>query len=249
MVIKTLAWKVPKPGKLLSYIRTGALSAAEGGFTLFHNATYPSLRGIGEDFDQLMEKTKTNRYIKNFLNHHILAFSPKDNEKLSGDVLQQLTEKYLQTSGLDRTTVFAEVHRGPNNGFHVHVMTANVPVGLSNKSLRISKAKYKQLRLEMETFQLEHFDLRNSVVHLDKVQTNQRDIQQEDQYRRRENKYQARTRSSKALRKDYVVNTLTDLHNNAIHLEDFIDSIQQSDDLTVYQRGGRPYGVTYLDKN
>lgn len=244
MVIKPNTWKVPYSGKLLQYIRKGALENENGGFTLFYNASYPSIEGISKDFDEIAERIDNQNQIKVYFHHNILAFHADDDDKLTDEVLEDLTLKYLEESGLDKTVCYARVHE-KNGARHVHIMAGNVPVGPVNKSLRISHQEFERVRLAVEKYQVEKHGLTKSVVYLDKPLKPKRDIVSENRNRRRENEFALRQKGPKALAKDKVTELLEHFLKKSGSYDDFIGHILKHPEIDLHQYRQKTNGVEY----
>ena len=106
--------------------------------------------------------------------HEILSFSPRDSEHLSKEKLEQLTLEYIKMRN-PNALCFAVAHMDSSHT-HIHLCFSGTEYR-HKKTLRMDDATFRNLRMDMERYQQEHFpELKHSVVYLDKENQKERAI-------------------------------------------------------------------------
>ena len=174
--------------------------------------------------------------------HEILSFSPNDSEYLDNDVLEQITQEYIRQRN-PGSLCFAVSHMGDAHK-HVHMVFGAVEYR-QEKSLRMSDKVFKELRLGMERYQMEHFpELSNSIVYLGREQQKEHSRAVErDRNKRKEREVQAKKRlKGKQTEKEALKKTLQRCYNQSRSPAEFIRHITSAG-LELYRRNGKPAGI------
>lgn len=131
-------------------------------------ASFPNIQAPGYDVKKIEKefldnsrccRKRTNGVV---LYHEVLAFSGKDREYISADILTDLASKFLElrARGAMAYGVIHFEHENP----HVHfVISGNLMS--DSKKLRLSKGEFHQVKRKLEKYQRERYpELENSVV-------------------------------------------------------------------------------------
>ena len=88
--------------------------------------------------------------------HEILSFHKADTPNLSHAIMEDLTRQYLAMRA-PRALAVAKCHFDTGNK-HVHIMISSNDLGKAKRN-RLSKAEFKQIKYDLETYQYENFPL------------------------------------------------------------------------------------------
>ncbi len=133
------------------------------GPTITHN-----LRASGDDLVAVQREFLKNarslppRKNGNILYHEIISFSDLDWDSITPTILESLTRKYLELRA-PYALAYAQGHFDTDCP-HVHIMISANNCK-STRRLRLSRAKFSQIKRSMEAYQRQHYPfLKHSVV-------------------------------------------------------------------------------------
>lgn len=211
--------------RLLNYItRPQAVMKDKNGNVIFvkHNIQGHTL----EDFLKAFHENEKNRQYShskcNYFYHDFIAFNPNDTKHLTPEILEDLTQKYLElraATGMGVAVFHKDKHR------HAHILLSAVELE-TGRALRLSKADFDKVKQELQAYQMEKYpELAESVIDFDKP-TRQSITDKE---------VQMKARTGKLTRKEELKNILNLSFEKSITLEDFYSYIRERG-LSIYER-------------
>jgi hypothetical protein len=183
----------------------------EATIVLRHHLRSGSIEGVIKEF----ARNETFRLYKRedsvVLFHDIISFAPSDKNTLTTEILKSVAKKYIELRAPNCLSLVV-AHRGKTSHSHLHAVVAGVK--LDGKSARISKARFKQIKLEMEKFQEQYPQLHQSAIEhvkpLQQVQT----------------KRVERFKQTRQTNKETIYNILEAAYAKAISEEDFLQQLK-----------------------
>ena len=145
MIIKKMSRKTPSFKNLLDYM----MKDAQGQPIITYNIFDSSPDGVIREFKknaQFIRKRKNG----NYLYHEIISFHPKDRDKLTPEVLEDLAQRYMELRTKRKGLACGVVHFDHHP--HVHFMIAANEIGKSQK-LDLSGKEFFSFRKSMEAYQ------------------------------------------------------------------------------------------------
>ena len=133
----------------------------ENSFSFFHNLSTFEPEQIAREFEQndAFRKQRSNGLAAH---HIIMSFSPEDSEYVTHEALHDLVTKFVQLRGEDGL-YFARIHPAEDH-IHVHILMFANKYRLGD-SMRMSKAEFNDLQMEIEAFQIENYpEISHSLV-------------------------------------------------------------------------------------
>ncbi len=176
--------------------------------------------------------------------HEILSFHPSDREKLLNNpaILEDIATKFISLRG-ERAQVVAGIHTDKK---HVHIhCTFGAVEYKSSKSLRISKARFKSIKKELELYQVQKYpELKASVCFLNKKQKERILKQEFPDLLVGEKEQQLKKRTGKKTDKETVSEMVKNLYLESKSQDDFFHKIIEAG-LSVYKYRNKVNGVYY----
>jgi len=117
-----------------------------------------------EEFEQnaAYKKRRKNGIIAR---HTTLAFHPSDSDKVTPNIMQDLTQKFLELRTEGKAIVLAAGHKDTKST-HIHVVISANEIRSEKAIKRLNKEAFMQIRKEMEAYQLLKYpQLNNSLVY------------------------------------------------------------------------------------
>ncbi|MEM6269143.1 MAG: relaxase/mobilization nuclease domain-containing protein [Bacteroidota bacterium] len=243
MFIKTVRWKKKRVGKLLRYIDNDkGRGPADDAFTIYHNIPIPSLTGAILAFEENDEFRKVR---KNGVScyHEILSFHPKDKHLLTRVILEDCSEKYIETR-CPNALVYARAHLHDDH-WHIHFAISGTEYR-SSKTLRMDDATFEKVRYEIESYQVRKYpELEHSVVYLKKERRKRKDRHQEDRNTRKERVRQMERRTgSKEGEKTQAITLVRECLQQSQSFLEFEHRLQ-SVGMQLYQYRGKTTGILF----
>lgn len=214
-------------------------------FELYRNINGHDRDGAVNSFqknDKYREDNARKKKVKNSVvcYHDIISFHHRDKPNLTDDKLRDLTEKYIELR-CPNAVVYSKAHVH-NKNIHVHLLISGSEYK-SHTLTRLSDAKWKSVRKEIERYQKEQYpELRYSLVYgrlgEKKRKGKAKGLEAEKMLRKRQ--------PDKILDKDLMKNAVKDFFKVARSEKHFIE-LMEGHGVEIYQRkiGGKeqPYGV------
>lgn len=162
MVIKSMSRKTWSFRQLLHYINE---PQQKGRFAILHN-----LRSAFDYLPQIeAEFLENSRHIRNqpksgvVLYHEIIAIAEADREKVTEEMLIDLTREYLRRRA-PNALAYAKAQFDTDSP-HVHILISGNLIE-SEKKLRLERKQFEQIKREMEVYQVEKYpQLSHSIVY------------------------------------------------------------------------------------
>lgn len=214
------------------YIEDKELHKYNGKFLIRHNIRSRSLKGFIREF----EENETYRIVKRKdsvkVFHTCISFSPHDRKLLDDIILKDISKKFIQEYG--NNSLYLGTKHEDKEHLHLHICHSGTM--LNGRSARISKARFKAIKLEMDRYQKENYpflihslpDHQKSGVH-DKAVLIQ--------------KLNANRNTIKAELIQNLENTFTASRTK----EEFIERLAATGN-KVYMRNGKIQGITFDGK-
>lgn len=252
MILKTLRLKHQNCfGRLVRYVLTDNRNQLrEQGFVLTHNILGQDEQGITQDFvynDHLRTNKRKNSVL---LYHEILSFSSDDYEHITDEKLRDIAEKYIEIR-CPKALVLAVPHFEKDHA-HIHFVISGTEYANPKKLLRMDNRKFEQVKRSIEQYQIEkHSDLSHSIVYTNKPKREKLNQKERDKSVRKERAYQvkqkkkARGQKMDKERLSLALKQMLELSSNA---SDFMQYIQNQEQLEVYTRNGQLAGVKYYNR-
>ena len=135
--------------------------ATHESFLIRKNVRTKSLEKWVKEFEQNEKSRIYKRKDAVKVYHTVISFNNKDSKFINEKLLKDIANKYMNLQGNDNmyigTAHFDQEH------IHLHIVVSGTKY-LIGKANRLSKQKFKQLKLQMEIFQRKHYpELTNSL--------------------------------------------------------------------------------------
>ena len=196
---------------------------------------------IHRDFLDNFKNYQKKRVNGTALYHEVIAINKKDREFVNKEMINDLIDSYIKMRGASNALCIAQVH----DNQHIHVMLSGSELR-SSKGLRMSHDEMNDLLLNYERRHIKLYpnELKNSVIHTNKLER-KRDIIKEEQNSRREREHQMKRNmpDGKRTQKEIVFQKVSGLFDSSTTKEELIRNIQESQDLSIYTRNGSIQGV------
>lgn len=227
MIIKSLAHKTTNYENVINYVLSEYLKTDDS-FALFHNVWSTDVKEAAKAFRE-NTKLKPKRKNGNVLYHEILSFSPLDSKNLTVAKIEDLVRKYIELR-CPNCLVVAGLHRDKDH-WHVHLMVSANEY-LSSKAFRLSKAEFRNIKIEMERYQLKYPEIENSFVFLEN---------------KKKTKEVKKPKYKNEAKKEQLKDLVKKVFEEAKGKIDFIEQLKNNG-LLPYDRNGELYGV-WSEKN
>lgn len=147
--------KIKKLGELLEYIANPVKNNNRTPVGLLWNFSSQDT-GLINIKNEFLENRKYAKKRKNGVKfyHEVISFSPKDKEKVSREILYDITQKYLELRA-EKSLAYAQAHFDADNP-HVHLVISGNQVKSSTPT-RITKFQYRRAKRELERYQREKY--------------------------------------------------------------------------------------------
>ncbi len=221
MIIKSSKYRRRRFRKLAEYILSDKGRAKDDNIlTIYHNLHSANLDGIVKEFqenDQYRRKRKNGVV----LFHEIIGFHVENSDDLSPEILEKVARYFIHLRG-ENALCLAKVHVHENH-IHIHFMFSANEVR-SSKGLRLDNKQFRQIRLDMEEFQIENFpQLEQSIVYLNKWQKDR--LVEKDTSKTTDKEFQLKKRIGKGSQKDRVSQLVQECFSASSSRDDFFRRI------------------------
>lgn len=208
----------------------------EGGFILKHNLQGENLSEWVNSYLINESKRVFKRRSNNVVNHVILAMGAQDANKITPEILKDLTEKYIEYRGIQG--IYLAAPHWNKEHLHIHICESGLEIE-TGMSMRMSKPEFGRLKQSLEFYQREAYSfLEHSMV--------EHGAGIENQISDRE--AQLNIRKGKLSRKQILKNILSEKLPISQNLTD-LKQVLEEQGIKIYERGGKVYGVQYEGRN
>lgn len=235
MIVKILSRHSPTYAGLIRYI----LKEGKGGENKQPEPYLHNFRGhtekewvrelcINEAFRKRQRKGQVYFY------HTILSFNGLDSNKITKDMLQDITKKFIELRGKDAMYIAAQ-HRDREHT-HIHLLVSGLSYR-TGKAFRMTKGEMRELKISLQSYQQEKYGLEHSLPNhgADREYLSQKE-------------YGAKSKKSTRYLKAELSQKVNEILLQSNSLQDFISRLQENS-LFHYERGNKAYGITVDDKN
>jgi hypothetical protein len=236
MILKSLSRK-SNGTQLLKYVVRYSMKDKESGqdkeeatIILRHNIRSRKIENIIEEFKTNEAFRVYKRKDSVIIYHDIISFAPQNQKAVTTDILKAFAKKYTAVRA-PNTLALVVAHRGKTSHTHLHAVVAGVT--LNGLSSRISKAKFKNVKLELERFQEQYPQLAQSAIeHIKPV-------------RQAQIKSAERFKQSRQTNKETMYTILEEAHTKALSEDDFLHQLRTKQ-YEPYYRNNKLQGVISL---
>lgn len=232
MIIKNLTRKNPAgTGQLIRYIFRYILSEekqlpSSRPFIVRHNLRSRSIEGYIKEFHSNEQNRVSKRKDQTAINHTIISMNGKDTAKLSDATLRTIAKKYIRLRGENNLYLFTK----HSDRQHIHLHCAMSATQLDGRSNRITKAQFAAMKLELDSFQKQHFP---ELIHSLPLHGRSRDAKTAEK---------VLWRDGRASQKEMLKKTIETVFQNSKSTEDFLIQLKTLGH-EPYFRAGRLTGI------
>ena len=209
-------------------------------FTITHNLRSTDTNEIIKEFNRNDEyrKKRKNGIV---LYSEILSFSPKDSrENLNLDVLEDITRKFIELRG-EKALCIAKPHI-ENKNIHIHCCFSGTEYK-SSKTLRIDNKQFREIRIEMEKYQLDKYpELTNSICYLNNWEKDR--LIDQEKLKQSDKEFQLKKRAGKQSDKDIVRGILQECYQKSESKNDFFNRIVEQG-IELYKYREKTNGIKF----
>ncbi len=237
MIVKFISRHSPSYANLIDYmLKEGKGEEGKSPEPYLHN-----LRGTSKK-EWVKEFCKNEAFRKNpgrknqtYFYHAMLSFSNLDTEKITPDILSDITKKFIELRG--STGIYLSSEHMDRSHFHIHCLISALEFK-TGKAFRMSKNQLQDLKIELQNYQqLKYPELENS---LPNHGAGKEYITSKE--------HNAKIRNPKSYKKDELSNKINEILNISTSRQEFFEKLQ-NEGLFHYERGGKTYGISLDDKN
>jgi hypothetical protein len=170
-LLKSLSRK-SNTGQLVNYVLRYSLKEnpskhkEDATFILKHNIRSRSVHGYIKEFKENESFRLYKRKDSVTLFHNILSFAPEDKHLITDIILKDIVKKFIELRG--NNNMYLAVAHKEKNHIHTHIIQSGVM--LNGYSARVSKQKFKSIKLELDRYQHEKYpELIHSLITHEKV--------------------------------------------------------------------------------
>lgn len=227
MIIKSMSRKVPSFDQLIGYMDLGASSRENNIYYNLYSRKPESIEGEFRDNFGFVPKRKNGVTMY----HEVISItrSKKISEQDQIQILRQVMYKYIQDRA-GNNLVYGVLHDDKSDNLHYHLLISSNEIE-SSKKHRLSKAKFDQVKKNLELYVLDcHPELQQKKLI-------SKDKQSKEQTDSLSNKgVELKRRTGKTPQRDIVRDTLLNIFASASTREEFIE-LMQLEHYQIYKRG------------
>jgi hypothetical protein len=158
MIIKNLTRK-QGTGQLLRYVFRYVFNpnkqpiSAKNPFIIRHNIRKNSIEGYIAEFENNFANRRRKAKNQVRLHHTILSWHKADSQFITDRKLKALVREYIRLRG--ETNLYVGTKHEDRSHCHIHLVMSSHQ--LNGQSSRISKNEFENLKLQLDSYQREHF--------------------------------------------------------------------------------------------
>jgi len=227
MIIKSMSRKVPSFDQLIGYMDLGASGRVNN---IYYNLYSRKPESIEDEFREnfsFVPKRKNGVTMY----HEVISItrSKKINEQEQIQILRQVVYKYIQERA-GNNLVYAVLHDDKSDNLHYHLLISSNELE-SSKKHRLSKAKFDQVKKNLELYVLDcHPELQQKKL----ISKEKQSKEQKDSLSNKGAELKRRT--GKTPQRDIVRDTLLNIFASASTREEFIE-LMELEHYQLYKRG------------
>jgi hypothetical protein len=206
-------------------------------FAITHNLKGDNINEWVKQFSANEEYRQRKRVDSVILTHEIVSFHRDDAKDISLEKMENMARQYIQQR--NPNGMYVAVPHFDKSHYHIHICASGIEY-LTGKSLRLEKKSLRELKQNIQQYQLEKYpELCKSIVNHGTLP--------KDRALLSEKEYQYKQRTGRATDKEQVIGMLKTCYKKANSKEDFFDLLKESG-LSTYVRGGRISGIIFSNK-
>jgi hypothetical protein len=195
---------------------------------LKHNIRSRSAHGYIKEFKENESFRLYKRKDSVTLFHNILSFAPEDKHLISDIILKDIVKKFVELRG--NNNMYLAVAHKEKNHIHTHIIQSGVM--LNGYSARVSKQKFKSIKLELDRYQQEKYpELVHSLITHEKVN------------HKSKKEIVERVQQLRLTDKETLLHSLEKNYAEATSKEDFLTRLT-TQQLQPYFRNNKVQGIT-----
>lgn len=237
MIVKSFSRKNADPLPTLKYFLKG--KEKESQFFTQKIRTKNDLKKIAKEFEnnsKSFQKRKNSVYFY----HEIIAINALDSSKKDAEILIDLAKEYLK-SRAPNALCYAKVHHHGKTP-HIHLLISANSYR-SQKKIRLSKAKFQQIKHEIEVYQKKHYpQLTHSLAQTKTSRQRKKGVKEKRKCREEEREKRLQKEKRTIPTKKQEVARLVELALQHAHSQQDFESKLKSLGFTFYTRG-KSFGV------
>jgi len=249
MLIKMMSRPLSRPDlhQLMTYINEGRESFEnEPHFILRYNTSGNTTKDIADDFERnnsLIQKGKGKR---NGVVHIVMSWHTKEQHLINNVMLSDFGRKFSNLINGENSLIFCRPHYD-KEAIHLHIAQSASLLN-SGRSTRITKARLKEIQIEMNEYQREkHPQLKQSILYLPDLEKSRKSnlgIPLPEAMRETNGSFRTKSRE-KISQLETVRNQLLTIAKKFPQKHGFIKAINREKILSVYYRGNSetPTGI------
>ncbi len=249
MLIKMMSRPLSRPAlhQLMRYINEGRESFEnEPHFILRYNTSGNTTKEIADDFTHNNSFIRRGKGKRNGVVHIVMSWHKKEQKLIDDSMLSDFGRKFAELINCENSLIFCRPHYD-KEAIHLHIAQSASLLN-SGKSTRISKARLKEIQIEMNEYQREHYpQLKHSLLYLpdlERTKESSLGIPLPESIRETDGSIRAKMRG-KVSQLETVRNQLLAIAKKYPQKQDFIKAINNEKTLSVYYRRGSdtPTGI------
>lgn len=226
MIIKSMSRKEPSFGQLINYMAD--IQKTDEQFNVYGNLYARKLDGIEQEFKEnsaFVRKQKNG----NYLYHEVLSITKSHGleAKQQKTILREIAYEYVMHRA-SKNMVFGCLHDDHEDHLHYHLLISANEIGHSKKT-RLSKARFDQIKKQMESRVLTHYPELEQKMVINKASSD------ESEKLSKKGAEQKR-RTGKTPQRDLLKKKLRELFENSDSKEAFFTGMSK-ENLEIYVRG------------
>lgn len=226
MIIKSMSRKEPSFVQLINYMAD--IQKTDEQFNVYGNLYARKLDGIEQEFKEnaaFVRKQKNG----NYLYHEVLSITKSQGleAKQQKTILREIAYEYIRHRA-SKNMVFGCLHDDHEDHLHYHLLISANEIGHSKKT-RLSKARFDQIKKQMENRVLTHYPELEQKMVINKASSG-------DSEKLSKKGAEQKRRTGKTPQRDLLKEKLTSLFAEAESKEAFFNGLSE-ENLELYVRG------------
>ena len=234
MILKILSRHSPSYASLIDYIIRESKAKDGKPHVITHNLR--GNEGQAGWAHQYMENEAyriRHRSDQLYITHEIVSFSNLDNGKITRDMLNDITKKYIELRG--KNGIYLSAAHFDKTHIHIHFAVSALEYR-TGKGMRLSKDKLNALKINLQEYHKQKYpELSNSIVQHGKGLGHITDKE-----------WQHKNRTSRKLLKEEIGAKAKACFEKATTRKEFLENLR-AEGLYHYERGNHPQGILTPD--
>ena len=248
MLIKMMSRPLSKPDleQLISYINQKRKTFDdEPNFIIRYNTNGKNCKEVADDFIINNTFIKQGKGKRNGVIHIVLSWHKKEQHLLNDAILFDFGKKFCDLINGDNSLIFLRPHYD-KEAIHLHIAQSASLLG-SQRSTRISKARLKEIQIEMNRYQQTKYkDLKHSLLYLPELEKQKKStltgIPLPTKMKEVDGSIRAKKRGQKSML-EILKTKLIEVAKNYPNKKDFLNALEIETEFSVYLRNNKATGI------